>query len=144
MVLYVFDARQCLGREVVGLLAASFETSGQEQMNLRATIVVLGMGLFATLAGCASSATIGSVTSSPADYSEREITLTGIVTDQASIPFVDRSVYRLQDASGSIWVLGAGDPPERNETRTVRGRVEKGLTIGTRTFGVLLKETETR
>ncbi len=111
-------------------------------MNNRWSYHVLCVGLAVCALGCSSSATIGAVVAAPQDYESRQVTLTGIVTDQVSVPFVQRNLYRMQDDSGTIWVLGVGPPPGRNESRTVRGTVEKGIILGTRTFGVLLKETE--
>ena len=115
---------------------------GDNCMNNRWSCHVLCVGLVVCVLACSSGATIGAVVAAPQDYESREVTLTGIVTDQVSGPFVQRSLYRIQDESGTIWVLGVGSPPGRNESRTVRGTVEKGITLGTRTFGVLLKETE--
>ena len=94
--------------------------------------------------GCSSRITIGAVAASPADYENRDVTLSGTVTDQLKVPFLDRSLYRLQDDTGTIWVSGFGDAPKRNEARTVRGSVQTGVTIATHTSGVLLKEREPR
>ncbi len=95
-----------------------------------------------TLLGCASGATIGAVTATPAEFQDAEVSLRGTVTEIVTVPFARRSVFRLQDSTGAIWVLGVGDAPKRDDDRTVTGTVRTGITIGTRTFGVLLKELE--
>lgn len=99
---------------------------------------------FLTALGCSRVTDIGAVTRSPMDYRDKTVKVRGTVQETVKVPFVERSLYRLEDKTGEIWVLGRTDPPSRNEKRTVKGSVQPGITVGTRTFGVLLTEEDAR
>lgn len=90
------------------------------------------------LYGC--GANIAQITSHPDRYEDRMVTVSGRVTEVIGLPFMDKGMFKLEDGTGSIWVLSSRRAPSRGEKLTVRGKVQVGLKVAGRTFGVVLVE----
>ena len=90
------------------------------------------------LHGCGAS--IGQITAHPERYDDQVVTVSGRVTEVIALPFMDKGMFKLEDGTGSIWVLSSRRAPSRGEKLTVRGKVQVGLKVAGRTFGVVLVE----
>lgn len=87
-------------------------------------LLVLTMVCAAFVGACAST-TIGKVAANPAQYRNREVTISGTVADSASL--LGRGIFRLEDGTGTMWVVSTvGVPREGAEVR-VTGRVQDGF-----------------
>lgn len=86
------------------------------------------MLLAATLvAGCATS--INEVLADPAKYRNREVKISGAVTDSFSL--ASRGVYRVVDnQQQSLWVVSDHGVPRSGARVTVRGTIREGFNIG--------------
>ncbi|MGP0129555.1 MAG: DNA-binding protein [cyanobacterium endosymbiont of Rhopalodia musculus] len=83
------------------------------------------------------------------DHQTQETTyyIEGTVVDHA--PFMDNGSYKLQDDTGTVWVLTNGILPRRGDSITIKGRVEyQPISIGGQDLGesyiVELEQLETK
>ena len=86
--------------------------------------------LLCTLAltsACAST-TINKVLADPTKYRDREVTVSGQVSDSYSL--AQRGAYRVRDGSGELWVVSERGVPRTGANVKVTGRVREGYNIG--------------
>lgn len=73
-------------------------------------------------ASCGRRTSIKDVLADPGRFQGTEIELSGKVTD--SLGLLGRGFYRLEDASGSIWVFTTSGVPRRDTEVAVAGTVK--------------------
>jgi hypothetical protein len=78
-------------------------------------------------AACAS-VTINKVLADPTRYRDREVTLSGQVSDSYSLG--SRGAYRLRDDSGQLWVISEQGVPRTGAEVKVTGRIREGYNVG--------------
>ena len=83
---------------------------------------------------------IRNVIDKPQDFSDKTITVQGVVTDTISLPLRDEGIYRIRQAKFSLWIFSK-KIPEREEFVTVTGKVKTGFKISGKTFGIILIES---
>ncbi len=98
-------------------------------------VPLLGAVLF--LAGCGPTK-IGRILDEPQRYRNRTVTVEGNV--DRSFGAIVTGVYQVDDGSGKIYVLSKGGVPRKDTKVKVRGKVQQGITVGTRSFGTILTE----
>ena len=72
--------------------------------------------------------TINHVLADPARYRDREVKLSGSVTDSYS--FVGQGAYQLDDTTGKLWIVSNRGVPRRGARVTVKGTVREGFNLG--------------
>jgi hypothetical protein len=92
----------------------------------RAAVLGLVAALAVTLTGCATK--IQSVMADPSRYRDREVKVHGYVTDSFSL--LGRGAYKIEDRSGSIWVISQTGVPRKGAEVTVKGTVKEALNLG--------------
>ena len=80
-----------------------------------------------TLAACATM-TVNRVLEDPSRYRNREVTLSGEVRDSFSL--LDRGLYRIEDRTGSMWVVSDHGVPRSGARVTVTGTIREGFNLG--------------
>ena len=104
--------------------------------------------LFILLAGallltaCPSETTISKINGDPGRYKNKEVAVVGRVTDSCGV--LGTGAYEVDDGTGRIWVATQRGVPSRGSRVGVKGRVHSGLTVGGRTFGTILEESDRR
>jgi hypothetical protein len=98
-------------------------------------IVTLAAGL--ALAGCGTTR-IGRILDEPNHYRNRTVRVQGTV-DRSVGAFVT-GAYRVEDGSGSIYVLSNRGVPRKGSRVTVKGTVVQGVTLGARNYGTAIRE----
>jgi hypothetical protein len=73
-------------------------------------------------------------------FKDKQVTLSGKVSETLALPFVHKGAYQLDDGTGKIWVVPAGDVPARGEKVKVTGTVRVGVEIAGKSFGTVLME----
>ena len=73
-----------------------------------------------TLAACATS--VNRILADPLKYRDREVTVAGRVVDSVSL--VGRGAFRLEDRSGSLWVISDVGVPRTGARVKVTGRIQ--------------------
>lgn len=92
---------------------------------------ILALGTLAllvaiTTAACAS-VTINKVLSDPGRYRDRDVNVSGEVTDSFSVG--SRGAYRLKDGSGQLWVVSNHGVPRNGAQVVVKGRIREGFNL---------------
>ena len=93
---------------------------------IRTNFVTALVCMAALSAGC--GATINQVLADPGKYREKEVKLSGSVTDSFSL--TSRGVYRLKDDTGQLWVVSDHGVPRTGARVTVHGTVREGFNAG--------------
>ena len=97
----------------------TFRTSGR--------LAALALTAALTAGGCATS--INEVLADPGKYRDREVKISGGVTDSFSL--ASRGVYRVEDNHRqSLWVVSDHGVPRSGAHVTVRGTIREGFNIG--------------
>jgi hypothetical protein len=78
-------------------------------------------------AACASM-TINKVLADPSRYRNREVRLSGAVVDSYSL--ADRGAYRIDDATGQLWVVSGRGTPRKGARVMVKGTIREGFNLG--------------
>lgn len=86
----------------------------------------LVVGLTAGAAACAQS--IQKVTSDPSRYRNREVTVSGQVTESFSI--VGHGAYQIEDSTGRLWVFSDHGVPRKGASVKARGTLREGFDLG--------------
>lgn len=92
---------------------------------------ILPLGALVLLVAMATTAcaavTINKVLSDPGQYRDREVSVSGEVTDSFSVG--SRGAYRLKDDSGQLWVVSEHGVPRNGARVVVKGKVREGFNL---------------
>lgn len=95
------------------------------------------------VAGCASRASIGQVTTNPGRYLDHSVTVSGTVTSSWGVPFVPLKLYQVDDGTGEMLVVSDGQRvPSRGAEVRVTGRVQEFAVVGGRSIGLHMRERD--
>jgi hypothetical protein len=75
-----------------------------------------------------SSVTINKVLADPSRYRDRDVTVSGEVSDSFSV--ASRGAYRLKDGSGELWVVSEHGVPRNGAQVHVSGKIREGYNLG--------------
>lgn len=99
-----------------------------------------------TITGCAASLRsphIADLRDNPARYQQRSVNIDGVVTTSWSLPLVPYSLYKVDDGTGEMTVVGRGmRTPTRGARVRVRGRVDDLGVVGGQAIGLHLQEQD--
>jgi len=90
------------------------------------------------LTGCPSHESIAKINSDPARYKNRDVVVVGRVSDSYGI--LGKGAFEVDDGTGKIWVVSEKGLPARGSKVGVQGRVQAGISIGGRNFGLAMYE----
>jgi hypothetical protein len=106
--------------------------------------IAVSAGIFAT--GCPHRRSIAQIESNPGRYQEKEVVIVGVVKDSYgfSIPGtgIGGGAYKVDDGTGSIWVITDRNVPGRGSELGVRGVVRTGVNWKGRNYGLGIWENE--
>ena len=92
----------------------------------RAKAAVLAASLLA-LAGCATKS-INDVLADPSRYANKEVTVKGEVTQSVSV--LGHGSYKIQDGSGSLWVVSTKGVPRKGARVKATGTIRDVADLG--------------
>lgn len=104
-------------------------------------ILVLAIGLFA--AACPSRTSINNLQANPSKYVGKDVAVAGRVTNSFGIALIG-GVYKLDDGTGSIWVVTNRSAPSKGTQVGVKGQLQDGVSYGGKNYGLGLIEQERR
>lgn len=91
----------------------------------------LSLGAVALLAvlgsGACASVTVNKVLADPSRYRDREVNVSGEVSDSFSV--MSRGAYRLKDGSGQLWVVSENGVPRNGARVVVKGKIREGYNL---------------
>jgi hypothetical protein len=89
-------------------------------------VLALTLAALVGLSACATS--INSVLADPYRYRNRDVRVSGRVTDSYSV--ANRGFYRLEDRSGELWVVSTRGVPRPGARVTVKGTIRDAFNVG--------------
>ena len=108
----------------------------------RMGILAVALVMAGLLAGCERTK-ISDINRDPGSYSNKEVTIAGEVT--TAFGALNQGAFELDDGTGRLWVVSSGfGVPSQGAKVAVTGRVQSGVTVGTRSFANVLRETKPR
>lgn len=109
--------------------------------------LVLMIGLFA--AACPKRTSIADIENNPSKYYEKEVAVAGTVKDSygISIPLLrngEGGIYKIDDGSGTIWVITKRSVPTKGAQLGVKGKVQNGVNYNGKNYGLVIIEDDRR
>lgn len=99
------------------------------------------LGATLVVAGCASGASIGQLKTNPGRYMDRNVSVSGTVTNTWGVPFVPLKLYQVDDGTGEMLIVSDGQRiPSRGAQVRVTGRVQEFAVVGGRSIGLHMRE----
>ena len=117
-------------------------------MVLRSTVVgsIAAAGLAIALGACAVSLRnpdISELQRHPGRYTDRTVSVSGVVTNSWGVPLVPFRFYKVDDGTGEVTVLSQSSRmPARGERVRVKGRVQDVAMLGGRAVGLHIREED--
>ena len=90
-----------------------------------AVMVAASLGL--ALAGCATKS-INRIMAEPARYANQDVTVEGTVTQSVSL--LGHGSYRIDDGTGSLWVVSTKGVPRKGARVKVTGKIRDVADLG--------------
>jgi hypothetical protein len=111
------------------------------QTKIFLSALILSVGLL--LAACPKRTSIANIESNPSKYVGKDTAVAGRVTNSYGVALLG-GVYKVDDGTGSIWVLTNRSVPSRNSRVGVKGKVQDGLNFGGKSYGLGMIEDDRR
>jgi hypothetical protein len=95
--------------------------------------------------GCAARGVrVAELKGEPGRYTDKSVSVTGVVTSSWGLPLVPFQMYNVDDGSGSITVLAKSDRgvPSKGTRVQVKGKINEFGTFGGRSIGMHLQEED--
>jgi hypothetical protein len=110
---------------------------------LTSAIAATMLGGSLLVAGCASGASIGQLQTNPGRYMDRNVSVSGTVTNAWGVPFVPLKLYQVDDGTGEMLIVSDGQRiPSRGAHVRVTGRVQEFAVVGGRSIGLHMRERD--
>ena len=103
------------------------------------SLLLIGILLFTA---CPQRESISKILADPARYANKEIGITGTVTDSYGV--LNTGAYELDDGTGKIWVITRRGAPSRGARVGAKGHVYTGFNLSGKNFGTVLEESDRR
>lgn len=115
------------------------------KMILLSLIVMLG--LFA--AACPKRVSIADIEANPSRYYDKEVAVAGVAQNSygISIPIIRNGqggIYKIDDGTGSIWVITKRGVPSKGAQLGVKGKIQNGVNYNGKNYGLVLIEEDRR
>lgn len=105
---------------------------------------MLVSGLF--LAACPERTSIADIEANPSKYQNKEVAIAGTVRDSYGINIpgtpIRGGAYKIDDGTGSIWIVTEEGVPTKGTQVGVKGRVGSGINWHGRNYGLGLYEKD--
>lgn len=98
-------------------------------------------------AACPDRTSIADIEANPSRYDGKEVAVAGTVKDSygVSIPIIKNgrfAMYKIDDGSGSIWVVTERSVPAKGAQLGVKGKIQTGANINGKNYGLVLFEDD--
>ena len=116
----------------------------KKSLSVFALLAVMVTVLLAT--GCPERTSIADIESNPSRFENKEIAVAGTVRDSYGISVPGTNVrggtYKIDDGTGSFWVVTTGSVPTKGTKIGVKGRIGSGVNWNGRNYGLGMYETD--
>lgn len=124
-------------------------TKGDFMEKMTKTILlglVLTLGLMT--AACPKRESIASIEANPSKFYNKEVGIAGTVRDSygLNIPLtqIRGGVYKVDDGTGSIWVVTQSSVPAKGAKIGVKGKIQNGVNYNGKNYGLGMIEEDRR
>jgi hypothetical protein len=109
--------------------------------------LVLAAALLAT--ACPQRTSIGDIEANPARFYDKDVAIAGTVQNGygVSIPIISNGsggIYKVDDGTGSIWVITRRSIPSKGARLGVKGKIQNGVNYNGKNYGLVLVEDDRR
>ena len=109
-------------------------------------IFVLLMSILAV--ACPKRTSIGDLEANPGKFYDKDVAVAGVVKNSygVSLPYIRESggIYKIDDGTGSIWVLTKRSVPSKNAQLGVKGKLQNGVNYNGKNYGLVIIEDDRR
>lgn len=114
----------------------------------RVFLVTLALSIALFAAACPKRVSIGELQANPSKYYGKSIAVAGTVKDSygVSIPLTNirGGVYKIDDGTGSIWVVTENSVPSKGAQLGVKGEIQNGVNWNGKNYGLGMMEQDRR
>ncbi len=109
---------------------------------------LIGLVLMVSLlaAACPKRTTIADIEANPSRFYDKEVGIAGTVQTSygGSIPILNQSggIYKVDDGTGSIWVLTKRSVPSKGAQLGIKGKIQNGISYNGKNYGLVLVEDD--
>jgi len=111
-------------------------------------LLCMALATVAFATACPERRSIADLESNPSKYLNKEVAVAGTVRDSygLSLPIagVRGGIYKIDDGSGSLWVVTQNSVPTKGTQIGVKGRLQNGLNWNGKNYGLGLYEEDRR
>ena len=109
--------------------------------------LVLLTGVFLT--ACPKRVSIADIEANPGRYYDKDVAVAGTVQNSygVSIPIISNGsggIYKVDDGSGSIWVMTRRSVPSKGARLGIKGKIQNGVNYNGKNYGLVLMEDDRR
>ena len=106
--------------------------------------IVILMLVISSSIGCIGEGynNIGEINNNPENFANEQIKIKGEVIEKYSVPIVNIGAYKLDDGSGSIWVITSSGVPGVGTDIKVDGNIATSFELGALNFGTVINENQ--
>ena len=109
--------------------------------------LVLLTGVFLT--ACPKRVSIADIEANPGRYYDKDVAVAGTVQNSygVSIPIINNGsggIYKVDDGSGSIWVMTRRSVPSKGARLGIKGKIQNGVNYNGKNYGLVLMEDDRR
>lgn len=113
-------------------------------------VILLTLAAFAAVfaAACPSRVSIADIEANPSKYLDKDVAIAGVVKDSygLSVPGtpIRGGAYKIDDGTGSIWVVTQESVPNKGAEVGVKGRIGNGVNWKGKNYGLGMYEEDRR
>ena len=105
-------------------------------------LLIAVVGILAT--GCPDRTSIGEIEHNPSKHINKEVVVAGVVKDSYGVSLpgtnIRGGIYKVDDGTGSIWVITENTVPAKGSEVIVKGTVGNGVSWNGRNYGLGMHE----
>ena len=113
-------------------------------MKLRALLLGLIITTVAFFAAACDKVTVARLIDNPSKYANKEVGIIGTVSNSFGVSILGQGggVYKVNDGTGSIWVVTQRGVPTEGARVGVKGRVQNGVVFNGKNYGLGMIEND--
>jgi hypothetical protein len=122
-------------------------------MKTKAFLLTAVLAAALLTAACPQRTSIGDIENNPTRYYDKTVAVAGTVENSygVSLPAIltgrrnsGGGMYKIDDGTGEIWVVTERGVPQKGAQLGVKGKVQNGVTINGRNYGLVIIEDDRR
>ncbi len=119
------------------------------KLGTKAILVCLITAVSLLAAACPKRVSIADIEANPSRYYNKEVAIAGVAQTSfgISIPIISNGqggIYKIDDGTGSIWVITNRSVPSKGAQLGVKGKIQNGVTFRGKNYGLVLMEDDRR